>query len=75
MYIYTYTYIHIHKHIHRYIYIYICTSIYVYMVVSSMVEDNLVFFFFKGDNHCLPQHMGDGFSWVIIMTLMTLGKP
>ena len=31
--------------------------------------------FLKGDNHCLPQHIGDGFSWVIIITLMVLGKP
>ena len=29
----------------------------------------------KSDNHCLPQHKGDGFSWVIIITLMVLGKP
>ena len=33
------------------------------------------FFNFKGDNHCLPQHIRDGFSCVIIITLMALGKP
>ena len=34
-----------------------------------------LFFFFKGDNHCLPQHKRDGFSCLIIITLMALGKP
>ena len=34
-----------------------------------------LFFFFKGDSHCLPQHKRDGFSCVIIITLMALGKP
>ena len=31
--------------------------------------------FKKGNNHCLPQHIRNGFSCVIIITLMTLGKP
>ena len=33
------------------------------------------FFFFKVDNHCLPQHKRDGFSCLIIITPMGLGKP
>ena len=33
------------------------------------------FLFFKGDNHCLPQHKRDGFSSLIIITPMALGKP
>ena len=33
-------------------------------------------FFLKGDdNHCLPQHKRDGFSCLIIITPMGLGKP
>ena len=32
-------------------------------------------YFFKGDNHCLPQHKRDGFSCLIIITPMGLGKP
>ena len=35
----------------------------------------LFFFFLKGDNHCLPQHKRDGFSCLIIITPMGLGKP
>ena len=31
--------------------------------------------FFKGDNHCLPQHKRDGFSCLMIITLMDLEKP
>ena len=34
-----------------------------------------VFVLFKGDNHCLPQHKRDGFSCLIIITPMGLGKP
>ena len=34
-----------------------------------------LFFFFKGDNHSLPQHKRDGFSCLIIITPMGLGKP
>ena len=30
--------------------------------------------FFKGDNHCLPQHKRDGLSCLIIITPMGLGK-
>ena len=32
-------------------------------------------FFHNGDNHCLPQHKRDGFSCLIIITPMGLGKP
>ena len=32
-------------------------------------------FFFKGDNHCLPHHKKDGFSCLIIITPVGLGKP
>ena len=32
-------------------------------------------FFDKSDSHCLPQHKKDGFSCLIIITLMALGKP
>ena len=31
--------------------------------------------FFKGDNHCLPQHKRDGFSCLIVITPLGLGKP
>ena len=33
------------------------------------------FFFSKGDNHCFSQHKRDGFSCLIIITPMGLGKP
>ena len=32
-------------------------------------------FFFKDDSHCLPQHKRDGFSCLIIITSLALGKP
>ena len=32
-------------------------------------------FFFKGDSHCVPQPKRDGFSCLIIITLIALGKP
>ena len=35
----------------------------------------LFLFFFEGDIHCLPQHKRDGFSCLIIITPMALGKP
>ena len=34
-----------------------------------------LFFYFKGDNHCLPQHKIDGFSCLIVITQMALGRP
>ena len=33
------------------------------------------FLFCKGYNCCFPQHQKDGFSCLIILTLMDLGKP
>ena len=54
-------------YIHIYIYIYICIT-YIYIYID-------IYIYFKGDNHCLPQHIGDEFSWVIIITLIVLGKP
>ena len=54
-------------------------------IIPDSIGDNLsgvflhyfVFVFFKkrGDNHYLPQHKRDGFSCLIIITPMGLGKP
>ena len=53
--------------------------------LSNIVPDSIFYdsmgwritcsFFLKGDYHCLPQHKRDGFSCLIIITPMGLGKP
>ena len=52
--------------------------------LSNIMLDNIFYnsmgwgitcLFFKGDNHCLPQRKRDGFSSLIIITPMGLGKP
>ena len=51
--------------------------------LSNIMPDSIFYdsmrwgitFFFKGDNHRLPQHIRDGFSCAIIVTLMALRKP
>ena len=34
-----------------------------------------IFVYFKSYSHCLPQHKRDGFSCLVIITPMALGKP
>ena len=46
-----------------------------YLLSSMRVWDGRITCFFKGDNHCLPQHKKDGFFCLIIITPMDLEKP
>ena len=64
------------------IYIYTCVCVYIYiykcLVYISNVKKLITCLFLKkkkGDVHCLPQLKRDGFSCLIILTPMGLGKP
>ena len=40
----------------------------------GMGDDSIFCFFFRGGNHCLPQHRRDGFS-LITITPLGMAKP